>query len=73
MSKEIIISLSEDAKKVYTELNKIVNEEINKGVASSFHQTLLRSIRRARELLEKEPFVGNQIPRSLIPKKYIKQ
>ncbi len=41
------------------------------GIKSSFHQTLLRSIKRATELLKKNPFSGNQIQKRLIPKKYI--
>ena len=65
--KEIIVKLSNEADKVYQELNKTVGEEKIKGVESSFHQTLLRSINRVKEILKQNPFAGNQIPKSQIP------
>lgn len=68
--KEVIIKLSEEANEVYGELNKIVGEEKKKGVESSFHQTLLRSIKRVTELLKENPFAGDQIPKRQIPKNY---
>ncbi len=71
--KEISVRLSEEADKVYQELNKIVGEEKLKGVESSFHQTLLRSINRIRDLLKQNPFAGDQVPKRLIPDKYCKK
>ena len=68
--KEVTVKLSDNADKVYQELNKIVGEEKLKGVESSFHQTLLRSIIRVRDLLKQNPFAGDQIPKNIIPKKY---
>ena len=38
-NKEVKVTLSEEANLVYNELNKIVGEERQKGVISSFHQT----------------------------------
>ena len=69
--KEVIVKLSEDANEVYEELNKFVGEEKLKGIENSFHQTLLRSIQRVRELLKNNPFAGDQVPKRLIPNKYI--
>lgn len=69
--KEVSIRLSEEADKVYQELNKLVGEEKLKGIESSFHQTLLRSINRVRDLLKQNPFAGNQVPKIQIPPKYI--
>ncbi len=69
--KDVRIILSEEADEVYEELNKIVGEEKRKGIDSSFHQTLLRSIKRVRKLLKENPFAGDQVPKRLIPKKYI--
>ena len=43
-NKEIVVKLSEEANEVFEELNRIAGEEKQKGVESSFHQTLLRSI-----------------------------
>ena len=68
--KEVIVKLSAEADEVYTELNEIVGSEKQKGVTSSFHQSLLRSINRVKELLKINPFAGNQIPRRLTPPKY---
>jgi plasmid maintenance system killer protein len=71
--KEVSVRLGEEADKVYQELNKIVGEEKLKGIESSFHQTLLRSIHRVRDLLKQNPFAGDQIPKKQIPAKYIKK
>lgn len=72
-NKEVKVVLSQEANEIYEELNKIVGEEKKKGIDSSFHQTLLRSINRVKELLKLNPFFGNQIPKNLIPEKYIKK
>ena len=68
--KDVIIKLSEEANEIYEELNKIVGEEKNKGINSSFHQTLLKSIHRVRDLLRENPFAGDQVPKRQIPAKY---
>ena len=70
--KEIKIILSEKVAIEYKDLNRIVFEERKKEVDSSFHQTLLRSIERTRDLLRANPFYGNQISKKLIPKELIK-
>jgi len=54
--KEVSVRLGDEADKVYQELNGIVGEERLKGINSSFHQTLLRSIERIKELLKQNPF-----------------
>ncbi len=71
--KEISVRLSEEADNVYQELNKIVGEEKLKGIDSSFHQTLLRSIQRVRDLLKQNPFAGDQVKKKQIPPKYIQK
>lgn len=69
--KEKRVILSKEADEEYGELNKIVGEERKKGIDSSFHQSLLRSINRIIDLLKQNPFAGNQIPKRQIPRKYI--
>src|SRR3989344_2177656 len=69
--KEVKVILSEEANNVYDELNKIVGDEIKKRIDSSFHQTLLRSIKRVIETLRDNPFAGDQVRRILMPRKYI--
>lgn len=72
-NKEVIIKLSEEANEVFEELNKLVGEEKAKNIESSFHQTLLRSINRVKELLKENPFAGDQVPKRIIPGKYIEK
>ncbi len=67
-NKEIKVTLSEEADEVFQELNRIVGGEIMKGVNSSFHQTLLRSIVRVIDLLKNNPFAGNQVPKKQLLK-----
>jgi len=71
--KDVSVKLSEEADNVYRELNKIVGEEKLKGIDGSFHQTLLRSIIRVRDLLKQNPFAGDQVPKRQIPPKYIQK
>lgn len=70
-NKEVIVKLSGEAEKVYEELNKLAGQEKLKGIESSFHQTLLRSINRVKDLLKQNPFAGDQVPKRLIPNKYL--
>lgn len=70
-NKEVKIIFSKEANEVYEELNRIVGEEKKEGVESSFHQTLLRSINRIKDLLKENPFAGDQVKKKQIPSKYI--
>ena len=72
-NKEIKVILSDEADQVFQELNKIVGEEKMKGIEGSFHQTLLRSIERVIDLLKKNPFAGDQVPRRQHPKIYARK
>lgn len=69
-NKEIKVILSKEANEQYIDLNQIVGDEKRRGVESSFHQSLLRSINRVIDLLKKNPFAGQQVPKKQIPKKY---
>ncbi len=71
MNKEIRIVFSDDANGQYNALSEIVESELKRGVKSSFHQSLLRAIERIKNLLRRDPFLGNQIPKRLIPKEYL--
>jgi len=71
--KEVKVKLSEEADEVYLELNKVVGKERLKGINSSLHQTLLRSINRVRDLLKQNPFAGDQVPKRLIPDEYVRR
>jgi Txe/YoeB family toxin of Txe-Axe toxin-antitoxin module len=71
-NKEVRLIFSEEAERVYEELNKIVGEEKKNKIESSFHQTLLRSINRIKDLLKENPFAGDQIHKERMPEKYIR-
>ncbi len=71
--KDVRVILSEDAIKEYNELNRIVGDEMQRGVESSIHQTLFRSIDRVKGWLKENPFVGDQVKKSKIPKYYVQK
>ncbi|MBI2970859.1 MAG: hypothetical protein HYY37_00395 [Candidatus Aenigmarchaeota archaeon] len=71
MSRNINVILSEEATKQYEELNRIVGDEIKKGITNSIHQQLLKSIKQKSELLKINPQAGIHISKKLIPKIYI--
>ncbi len=59
-------------KEEFDDLNKVVGEEIAKGITSSDHQTLLNSIKQKIELLRNNPEYGIHIPKDRLPKNYIR-
>ncbi|MBS3138354.1 hypothetical protein J4207_01475 [Candidatus Woesearchaeota archaeon] len=69
--KEIKIVLSEEATEEYNELNRIVGSELQRGVTSSIHQSILRSVERVKKWLKENPFAGEQVQKSLIPQYYL--
>lgn len=69
--KEVRVILLDEAKDVYKELNHIVGDELKKGIKSSIHQTLLKSINWVKEILKDNPFAGDQVRKKQIPAKYI--
>ena len=72
-NREIKGVLSKEADEIFLELKQVVGREKIRGIESSFHQTLLRSIERTIDLLKQNPFAGNQIPRRQCPKKYFEK
>ncbi len=60
-----------DANVFYLELSQKVQHEQLEGRTGTFLQTLFKSIDAKKEELKKDPFYGIQIPKKLIPKKYI--
>lgn len=59
------------AKVEFDELNKVVGEEIAKGITSSDHQTLLNSIKQKIEILKANPEYGAHIQKNRIPQEYV--
>ena len=66
------VIITGEAKVEFEELNKVVGEEIAKGITSSDHQTLLNSIKQKVELLKANPEYGIRIPKDRIPKEYVR-
>ena|SRR3989338_7083004 len=69
--KEVKVVLSANATEQFNELNRIVGEELQRGVTSSVHQSILRSIERVKGWLKDNPFVGDQVKKGQIPDCYI--
>jgi len=66
------VMITGEAKEEFNDLNKLVGDEIAKGITSSDHQTLLNSIKQKIELLKDNPEYGIHIPKDRIPKEYIR-
>ncbi|MDP4012939.1 MAG: hypothetical protein Q8R00_05030 [Candidatus Nanoarchaeia archaeon] len=68
--KEVRVVLSAEATEEYNELNHIVGEELQRGITSSVHQSIFRSIERVKGWLKENPFVGDQVKKEQIPDYY---
>src|SRR3989338_6038910 len=73
VEKRISIKLVGEAKEEYLSLQETVRQETKNSTAGSFHQTLLNSINSKIALLKTNYDYGVQIPRKLIPKKYLQE
>jgi len=71
VKKKVSIKLLGDAKETYLALQQKAHAEKEKGIKSSFHQTLLRAIDSKILLLKMNYDYGVQIPQNNIPKKYV--
>ena len=69
--KEIKVVLSAEATEEYNELNRIVGDELQRGVTSSVHQSIFRSVERVKGWLKENPFAGEQVKKNLIPQYYL--
>lgn len=69
--KEVKVILSEEAATEYNELNRLIGEELQKGITSSVNQSIFRSIERVKGWLKDNPFVGEQVQKSKIPNYYL--
>jgi Txe/YoeB family toxin of Txe-Axe toxin-antitoxin module len=70
MRKPVRIILLGEAKNEFEKLNSIIGEQLARGRASSDEMSLLNSIKNKIELIKKNPFYGDNIPKELIPKQY---
>ncbi len=70
MNKPVRIILIKDADKSYKELNEIVGRQIGEGKENTKEMQLLRSINQKKEFIRQNPFYGDNIKKSQIPKEY---
>ena len=70
--KPVKVIMTGEAKEEFDELNKLVGEEISKGITSSDHQTLLNSIKQKIEILKANPEYGTHVEKDRIPKEYVR-
>ena len=69
--KPVKVIITGDAKDEFAKLNKIVGEEITKGITKSDHQILFRVIKQKIDFLKENPQYGIHIQKDKIPKEYI--
>jgi len=69
--KETTVLITGDAKEEFDRLNKLVKEELLKGIPNSDKQILLRSIQQKIDFLKNNSHKGIQIAKRKIPKEYI--
>ena len=70
--KPVKLIITGDAKEEFEKLNKVVGQEITKGITRSDYQTLLNSIKQKIEFIKENPQYGVHITKNKIPKEYIK-
>ena len=66
----ITVTLLDNAKREFEELNEIVGIQLKKGRKNSEEITLFNSIQKKVDLIKKNPFCEDNIPKKLIPKEY---
>ena len=62
-----------DAKKMFENLRETTIKQVISGKSSSFELQLLRAIHNKINLIKKNPFYGDNIPKKLIPVTYAVQ
>lgn len=67
-AREKDVFIIDEAEKSLKELNRIVGEQVKKGIKNSFEMQLLNSIKQKIGWIKENPFYGNQIEKKKIPK-----
>lgn len=70
-NKIIQVYVIDDANVFYLELREQIKQEMLQNKTGTPMQTLFKSIETKKEELKKDPFYGIQIPKKLIPEKYV--
>ena len=70
MNKPVRVILLDEASEEFDKLNKIVDQQIQKGNGGTDEIQLLNSIKQKIELIRLNPFYGDNISKSKIPGAY---
>ena len=70
MNKPVMVVLLDQADQEYKRLNDIVGQQLREGKDSTEEIQLQRSIRQKIDFIKANPFYGDNIPKTLIPKEY---
>lgn len=73
IKKKVSIELVNGAKEAYNKLNKIIGEQKINHVQGSIEISLWTGIQRAFDLIEQNPFYGENAKKKQIPYYYIKK
>ena len=71
MNKPVRVILLDEADSEYKRLNKIVGQQIKDGKENTEEMQLLKSINQKRDFIKANPFYGDNISKTLIPKEYV--
>ena len=70
MNRPTKVILLDTAKIEFERLNQIVGQQVSAGKENSEEIRLLRSIKQKIEFIKQNPFYGDSIKKTLIPKEY---
>jgi hypothetical protein len=73
MNKAVKIVLLDEADEEYKKLNDIAEKQKSEGKENTEEIQLIKSIKQKSEFLRANPFYGDNIQKSLIPKEYLKR
>ncbi len=71
MNKPVRVILLDEAESEYKKLNEIAGQQIKEGKDNTEEMQLLRSTKQKIAFIKANPFYGDNIAKSLIPKEYI--
>ncbi len=70
MIRPVRVILLNQADSEYKKLNEVVGQQSQEGKENTEEMQLLRSIKQKIDFVKSNPFYGDNIPKSFIPKDY---
>ena len=71
MNKPVRVILLDEADYEYNKLNEVVGQQIKDDKENTEEMRLLRSIKQKIDFVKANPFYGDNISKTLIPKEYV--